>query len=403
MFNKDLARLKIDRDEKSPRTPFRRGRWLILLLFVGLAAYLGYGKVVSSGTAVEIGTVATAYPSQAYTLLTATGYVVAQTKADVASKATGRLRWIGVEAGSRVKESDVLARLENEDVVAEMNRAKANIGVAKAERREAEAELRDAQLALKRARGLITKKFITQESYDATLARYNKATAVVGRGMAGVTAADAAYEAARVAVGYTLIRAPFDGVVTVKNANVGDVVAPFSSQIQSKGAVVSMVDMNTLEVEADVSESNLQRVRIGGPCEIELDALPETRLRGVVHTIVPTVDRAKATVLVKVRFLDKDRRILPEMSAKVAFLSKALTPEEQQPVTVVQSSAVVTGNSQSSVFVVRGGRASEVPIEPVSRLGNWVVVKGGVSSGDKVVIGSPKGLQDGAAIKLPDT
>lgn len=408
MSNEDLAKLKIDRSKKleatsSPRRRLGRFRLPAFLVLTALAAYWAYEQVASSGIAVDVGTVTTTYPSQAYTLLTATGYVVAQRKADVASKATGRLQWIEVEAGSRVTKNETLARLENEDLVAEMNRAKANVEVARAGLREAEAELGDAGLAWGRARDLINKRFISQESHDAAAARYRKARAAVARAKAAIDAAAAAHEATRVAVEYTLIRAPFDGVVTVKNANIGDVVAPFSAQTQSKGAVVSMVDMDTLEVEADVSESNLQKVKPRQPCEVQLDALPETRLRGVVHTIVPTVDRTKATVLAKIRFLDTDGRILPEMSAKVAFLSKALTPGEQQAVTVVPSSAIVSRDRRSTVFVVRGNHAAQVTIEAGDSMGEWVVVKNGVSPGDKVVINAPEGLRDGAAVKLPDT
>ena len=138
---------------------------------------------------------------------------------------------------------------------------------------------------------------------------------------ASIAVAQANLRVAQVAVDQTLIRAPFDGVVLTKNANVGDVITPFSSAPDAKGAVVTMADMTTLEVEADVSESNLSKVRIGQPCEIQLDALPDQRFRGVVSRTVPTVDRAKATVMVKIRFVDTDPRVLPEMSAKVAFLS----------------------------------------------------------------------------------
>ena len=137
-------------------------------------------------------------------------------------------------------------------------------------------------------------------------------------------------EAAKVAVEYTQIRAPFDAVVLTKNADVGDIVTPIGAAANAKAAVVTIADMDSLRVEADVSESNLEKVKVGQPCEIQLDALPETRFPGQVHMIVPTADRSKATVMVKVRFLDPDPRILPEMSAKVAFLSRSVNPEEQR-------------------------------------------------------------------------
>ena len=214
-----------------------------------------------------------------------------------------------------------------------------------------------------------------------------------------MVAADAGYRGTQVAVEYTLIRAPFDGVILAKNANIGDVVAPFSTTPLSKGAVVSMADMDTLEVEADVSESNLQKVNLGQPCEIQLDALPDFRFRGVVHRVVPTVDRTKATVLVKVRFVDKDSRILPEMSTKVAFLSRELSPEQRRPVTVVPQSAVVSRDGKQWVFLVHRNAAAEVAVKTGSALGDGLVVSRGLSPGDKVVLNPPAGLKDGAEIK----
>src|SRR5699024_7162028 len=186
-----------------------------------------------------------------------------------------------------------------------------------------------------------------------------------------ILVAKASYREAKVAVEYTLIRAPFDGVILKKHADVGDVVAPLSPAIQSKGAVVSMADMNTLQVEADVSESNLMRVKINQPCEIQLDALPNKRFRGQVHMIVPTVDRAKATVLVKVRFLDKDSRILPDMSARVGFLSKELTPQELKPRTVVPASAIVRNGKQAYVFRINDSHDETVHKTPITVGERW--------------------------------
>ncbi|HYY15576.1 MAG TPA: efflux RND transporter periplasmic adaptor subunit, partial [Gammaproteobacteria bacterium] len=212
-------------------------------------------------------------------------------------------------------------------------------------------------------------------------------------------AAQAAYGAAKTAVEYTLIRAPFAGVILSKHVDIGDVLAPFSSTVQSKGAVVSMADLDTLEVEADVSESNLLKIHLGQACEIQLDALPDQRFRSRVNRIVPTVDRTKATVLVKVRFVDRDSRILPDMSAKVAFLSRELAPDQQQPVTVVQPSALVSRRQQATVFLVRGDRVHETPVEAGEQLGDRTVIDRGLKPGDEVVLSPPEKLKDGARIK----
>ena len=169
---------------------------------------------------------------------------------------------------------------------------------------------------------------MSQASHDEVLGRYDRAQAAVNSAQAAVRAAEANRRAAEVAVEQTVIRAPFDGVVLTKNANVGDTITPFSSALDTKGAVVTMADMSTLEVEADVSESNLEKVHVDQPCMIELDALPSVRFEGYVSRMVPTVDRTKATVMTKIRFRELDPRILPDMSAKVAFLSRPLSAAE---------------------------------------------------------------------------
>jgi RND family efflux transporter MFP subunit len=337
---------------------------------------------------VETVTVPTAYPHQAATQLNAAGYVVAQRKASVASKATGRLEWLGVAEGSRVKEGELIARLENRDVQAQVDQAIANVSAAVA-------ELKDSERALTRARDLARQKFISSSALDSAQARFDKAKA-------GVGVARANQRAAQVGVDQTLIRAPFDGVVLTKTANVGDVITPFSSASESKGAVVTMADMETLEVEADVSEANLSRIKIGQPCEIQLDAFAERRMRGVVSRTVPTVDRAKATVMVKVRFVDRDPAILPEMSAKVAFLDREIPDNERQALTAVHQNAIVQRDGRSVMFLVADGRVRLVPVQPGQKINDLVALGGadpGFKAGDKVVSNPPDSLRDGDKVK----
>lgn len=346
----------------------------------------------------ETATVTTAYPYQAVTLLSAAGYVVAQRKAAVSSKATGRLEWLGVQEGSRVKQDDVIARLESKDVKATADQAEANVVMARANIGQAEAELRDAQRAYRRTKELVERKFVSRSTLDATHARYDKARAAVASSRAALLAAQAGARAAQVAAEQTEIRAPFDGVVLTKSANVGDVVTPFSSALDAKGAVVTMADMSTLEVEADVSESNLGKIKVGQPCEIQLDAFPDQRFRGEVSRLVPTVDRTKATVMTKVKFLDRDPRVLPEMSAKVAFLSRTVTEQQRKPLTVVVPDAIATRNGRHVVFVVADGKVRAVPVQRGEALGDAIAVSG-VSAGDKVVLKPDNSLRDRAAVK----
>jgi HlyD family secretion protein len=405
MTNEDLSGLKIDKSVPVNRLRRRRRRtyWLsaVVLVALGLTALYWTGVLFPS-VSVQVSRVTRIYPYQAFTTLNASGYVVAQRKSALASKVTGRLVWLGVEEGSRVKAGEVIARLENQDVVAVRDQAKANVNTARWTRDQAKAELADATLALQRAKELIGKGYIAQVDYDTALTRTNKAEAGVRAAEATVRASEAALRGAEVAVEYTLIRSPFDAVVLTKNADVGDIVTPLGAAANAKASVVTVADMNSLKVEADVSESNLEQVKMGQPCEIQLDALPESRFRGKVHMIVPTADRSKATVLVKVGFIDRDPRILPEMSAKVAFLSRAPGASERKARTAVSRSAVVSRNGKSAVFVVKNGEAVETPVTLGEHLGDMEEVRAGVKAGDLVAINPPATLQSGSKIQIAE-
>jgi RND family efflux transporter MFP subunit len=396
----DLSKLQIDRN--APRAARRGRRWWLWVVGLALLAAAGAAAVGGwFGAPVEVQTVTvtTAYPTQAITALNATGYVVAQRKAAVASKATGRLEWLGVTEGSRVNAGDIIARLENRDVTAARDQAAASVKVADANLEQARAELADAERAFRRSEELLAKKFISDSAHDAAVARYEKAKAAVRGQEAAVAVARANLRSAEVALDQTLIRAPFDGVVLTKSANVGDNITPFSNALDTKGAVVTMADMATLEVEADVAESSLAKIKVGQPAEIQLDAIPGERSAGIVSRIVPTVDRAKATVLVKVRFVDPDPRVLPDMSAKVAFLERAPTADERKPVAAVQKAAVVGEGAARHVFVVKDGVAAKRTVETGAELGDLVAVRG-LAAGERVVASPLDRSLDGRKVKV---
>ncbi|MGZ5097547.1 MAG: efflux RND transporter periplasmic adaptor subunit, partial [Usitatibacter sp.] len=374
----DLSKLAIDRGSKSFAP--RRGRrwlnkWTIAALVVVLAAGFVAFRVVSAPVTVETASVTTAYPSQAVTVLNATGRVAAYRKAAVSTKATGRLEWLGVQEGSRVKAGEIIARLENLDVAAARDSALAGANAARANLEQGDAEMRDAESNYRRSQDLFAKKFISEATLDAARARYDKAKASISSLKAGIGVADANARQAGVSVEQTLIRAPFDGIVLTKNANVGDIITPFSSAADSKGAVVNMADMDTLEVEADVSEASISKITESMPTEIQLDAYPDLRLLGQVSRIVPTVDRTKATLLVKVSFKEKDERVLPDMSAKVAFLSRAPTANERKPVTAVRPEAIAKRGGKSVVYVLdEKNVVREVDVGAPQKLGDLMQV-----------------------------
>lgn len=403
MADEDLSKLKIDKSGAVYR-PRRRKRSMLVIaaLLCTVIIFLLYSFVLNPSVEVEIATVTQAYPSQAFTLLNASGYVVAQRKAAVASKITSRLVSLTVEEGSRVKKGEVIARLEGDDAVAARQQAAANLNVARSNLEQANAELNDAALLFNRNKDLVSKGYISRAEYDSAEARYKKAVAAVGGAEAAIKASSAALRSADVALAYTLIRAPFDAVVLTKNADIGDIITPLGAAANAKASVVTIADLSSLQVEVDVSESNLEKVKMGQPSEIQLDAIPGLRFQGDVHMIVPTADRTKASVLIKVRFLEKDSRILPEMSAKVAFLERPVSGEERQPKTALNPAAVVTRNGNKIVFLVKGEQVKEVPVKTGAKIGDVIEVIEGVKAGDKIVVNPPKKLKDGLRVTIKE-
>lgn len=408
-----LQRLRIDRGAGAPARR-RHRRWLpwaAVALLAAAAAFYAFGPRKHQ---VQVASVLTAYPTQQYAQLTASGYVVAQRRSAVASKATGRLVELLVREGSQVRQGEVLARLDASDVRAStlaaqagVHQAEAGLRQAGAGVRQAQAEQANAQAEMQRTLALKEQGFVSPQAVDAARRRADAASAALSAAQASVAQAQASIGQARAQLkvqqvneDFTEIRAPFDGVVLVKNANVGDIITPFSSAAGSQGAVVTMADMSTLEVEADVSESNVGKIRPDQPVEITLDALPEARFRGSVARIVPTVDRAKATVMTKIRFEKLDPRVLPEMSAKVNFLSQPATDADQKPVLAVNPKAIVERGGRKLVLRLAGDTLQEVPVTPGRKLGDAVEITGGVASGDKLVLAPVDSLKAGSRVEV---
>lgn len=325
-------------------------------------------------------------PSQTNASLTASGYVVAQRKAAVASKGTGRLVYLGVVEGDRVKKDQVLGRLEDNDIRALLEEAKANLKLA-------EADLKDSENNYNRQKELLKTGATTQANVDAAEAQYLRV-------LASIDVAKANVQSAEVALENTLIRAPFDGTVLTKNAEVGEIVAPLGASTTSRGAIVTMADMSSLQVEADVSESYIERIKTGQNCEIILDAYPQTSYEGFVDKIVPTADRSKATVLVKVGFKSYDSKVLPEMSAKVLFLSKQLSENQKNEpaVLVVPFTSLVQRNGEDVVYMIRDNKAVEVPVVKGRNLDSYIEIKSGLAEGDKVIESVNDEIKDGVKV-----
>jgi RND family efflux transporter MFP subunit len=405
MSGEDIAKLKIEKSEKI----FKPGNYkkkpfiiifLVLLLLGAAGLYLG--GVIAPAISVDVTTVSQVYPSQSISTLNASGYIVAQRKAAVASKVTGRLVALMVEEGAAVKKGQVIARMENVDVTAARDQVAANLNTVRATLDQARAERDLAQLEYTRYQKLFAGNFVAKADYDVAETRFKRAVEGVKGAEAAVRAGSAALRNAEASLDYTFVRAPFDAVVLTKNADVGDIVTPMGSAANAKAAVVTIADMQSLQVEADVSETSIASLRVGQPCDIQLDALPNMRFQGEVYTIVPTVDRSKATVLVKVRFLDKDPRMLPDMSAKVSFLSRRLTPEELKPRLAVNQSALIGRDNKTFVFLLQGNRVKETIVRIGSKLGDMTEIVSGLKAGDRAVMKPPQGLKDGSRIKIAE-
>jgi RND family efflux transporter MFP subunit len=402
MPDPELEKLRIEKSALRPRS--RKRRWLtwavVTLALAGTLGVLYRQGLLTPAVEIQASVVQTLYPSQTFTLLNASGYVVADRKSAVASKVTGRLVFMGVEEGSRVKEGQVIARLESRDAAAARERAAQNVTVARHNLEQARAELSNAILDYDRKKNLVERGTIARSAFDAAEARFRTAQAAVEALSAAQRAAQAALEEATVLLDYTNIRAPFDAVVLTKNADIGDIVTPLAATADAKAAVVTVADMNSLLVEVDVSESNISQVKLGQPCEIRLDAFADTRFPGRVHMILPTADRSKASITVKVAFNERDPAVLPEMSAKVAFLARPPTGDERISFRAAPAAAVVERNGRPIVFWVQGDNVREAAVQVGRRFEGMVELKEGPPVGSRIATAPLERLKDGVRISI---
>ncbi|HVD76558.1 MAG TPA: efflux RND transporter periplasmic adaptor subunit [Vicinamibacteria bacterium] len=325
-------------------------------------------------------------------ILTASGYVVARRKAVVSAKIQGRLAALRVEEGSRVRQNEVIARLESQDYEAQVQRARAAL-------QRAQADLGESRRQLDLARRLTDEKIMSIDQLQTaeSRARVNEAAVSQAR-------ADVAYAQAQLA--NTVIRAPFAGTVVKKMAEVGESVAPIPPGVNistSSGAIVALADLDTLEVEADVSESNVAKLSPDQPAEVSVEAFPDRQYKAVLRQVIPTADRTKATVQVKVTILDKDERLKPEMSAKVTFVEPAkrtTAAEPPAPVVTVPKDAVVSRDGKTVVFEVQDGKVRVRPVVPGGERQGQVVVREGLVGAEVVVVRPPETLKDGDGVRV---
>ena len=393
----ELASLRIDRD------PPRRGRWrvpltLLVLAAAGVAGWYYFGRVKTVLGAVEVETVqsrveSTSGPDAGTPILTASGYLVARKQSVVSSKIQGRISRLLVEEGSVVKEGDVLATLDDADVLAAIAKAKADIEYAKA-------DLAEAQRQERLQEDLYRSKVVSQDALDAAKAKVNLAAAAIDQDKANLQVQQAYLD-------FTTIRAPFAGVVVKKMTEAGESVAPIPPGVNistSSGAIVAIADMNSLEAEVDVNESNVAQLHPGQPGDISVQAIPDHTYTGVLRQVIPTADRTKATVTVKVAITDKDKYLRPEMSCNVTFLQPQRKTQSAgampQRIVTVPKDTVVTRDGKSVVFAIDDNKAHAMPITTGAELHGNLIVKQGLAGGETIVNNPPQKLKDGDAVKV---
>jgi RND family efflux transporter MFP subunit len=296
--------------------------------------------------------------------------------------------YLGVVEGDKVKKDQIIARLEDNDIRALLDEAEANLKLS-------EAELDEAESNFRRQKELFDAKIVSESQYETAESGYK-------RTLASVDVAKARVAAGKVALENTLIRAPFDGTVLTKNADVGEIVAPLGAGTNTRAAVVTIADMKSLQVEADVSESNIQKITAGQDCEITLDAYPAEFYPGYVTKIVPTADRSKATVTVKIGFKSYDEKVLPEMSAKVLFLKvkEEKTTEKEPAVLMIPKSAVVNRDNKNLVFKVENDRVIEIPVITGRDFGDYFEINSGVENGDQVIDNPGEKIKGGIEVEV---
>jgi RND family efflux transporter MFP subunit len=393
-----LEVLKVDRRLKSRR---RRGRWWIagaVALAVAVAAIL----IARRPPTVAVGQVRALRPGEEQSQLTAAGFVVSRRQSILAPKIAGRVEEVLVDEGSRVKAGDVIGRLDPSEAQVAVQRAEAERQSAAAEVASAAASARQARRTYQRTSRLAEVGAATVEARDDARTAMESAEASVRAARARVRAAERALAAARLQLESTVVRAPFDGTVVRKIASEGAVLAPATVAQVDVGGLVELVDLDALEVEAEVSEEQLTRLRPGQPALVFLDAFPDRVWRAEASSLRPAVDRSKATATVKVRFVDPVKGALPGMGARVSFLSRPLEPRELRGEAGrrVPASAVLVRDGVPAVLVVEEERVREVPVKLGERVGDEYVLREGPAAGQRVVLAPGRRLREGRRVKV---
>ena len=402
-----IKELRIDRKAAAAPGPARgRGAWPWLagaaLLVLGAGAFwlLREDAVPVRVAIAEAETSAAA--SAGTSVLDASGYVTARRIATVSSKITGKVDEVLIEEGQVVEAGEVMARLEATDAQAQQDLAQARLEAARNDASRADAQLKLARQTLARTRDMAAQKLVAAAALDQAQGEHDALAAQVQSARSNIRVAEQSLALARIGVDNTIVRAPFAGVVTVKAAQPGEMISPISAGGGfTRTGIGTVVDMDSLEINVDVNEATIGRVKPGQKVEAVLNAYPDWRIPAEVIAIVPTADRSKATIKVRIALLERDERVVPDMGVRVSFLEDAPPPTANAPVATgvtVPAGAVVQREGRTVTFVVRDGRASQREVQVADARDGRSRVSRGLAVGEKVVLAPPAELADGAKV-----
>ena len=401
-----LKQLRIDRGPERP--PRRRGRLLailaVLALVVGVGLWLGWARLRPPVVQTTVARAA-APGGAAGSVLDASGYVTARLQATVSAKITGKVTEVLIEEGMRVRAGAVLARLDDTEARAGLGLAQAQLVAARSQLAEVRAQLEQAERDYVRQQGLYDRQLVSPQSLDAALAQRDMLRARLANVQEQIKVAQESLAVAQVQLDNTVIRAPFSGVVIAKSAQPGEMISPISAGGGfTRTGIGTIVDMDSLEIQVDVNESYINRVTPGQPVEATLNAYPDWKIPGEVIAIIPTADRSKATVKVRIAIKTRDARIVPDMGVRVGFLESKPAGAAPAPTVagvLVPAEAVRPDGNDSVVFVVGDNKRVQrrgVTLGP-DVAGQRRVVSG-LREGERVVLAPPPGLADGQAVRL---
>jgi len=399
MNSNKLDQLKIERE---PEVESQARRWPLLIILAIAMAAAAYWFLIKPPAAIEVSTAIAREISRevASTVLNASGYVTARRQATVSSKFTGKVVEVLIEEGMQVETDQVLARLDDANIATSYALAEAQLRSAETSLKETRALLVEANAVYKRTKNLVDRQLASEAEMDRARAGADSLAARLESKQAGVAVAEKQLDVYRQQLEDTVIRAPFTGIIVAKNAQPGEMISPVSAGGGfTRTGIGTIVDMTSLEVEIDVNEAYINRVKPGQKIVATLDAYPDWSIPCHVIAIIPTADRQRATVEVRVGFDELDSRILPDMGVKVAFQEDVAKATSGQVGVMVPKAALSESNGKQYVLLVVGNRVERRAVATAGERGQEMLVSSGITSGDKVIINAPSGLKDGERVK----